>query len=176
MRTAGPLTPRVRRSARHCGDGRARGLGNTVAPTPVKLRAVREPARGQFIDTVAWVLIENGRILCARPRGKDVFFIPGGKREGVETDLQTLVREVAEELAVELTPESAAHVGTYEAAITDGHDTIVRMACYTADYRGVLTASSEIEALAWFGFGDRDLVPPVDQLLFDDLAAAGSLR
>jgi 8-oxo-dGTP pyrophosphatase MutT (NUDIX family) len=130
----------------------------------------------QLIDTVAWVLIEDGRILCARPRGKDVFFIPGGKREGAETDVETLVREVAEELSVDLAPESAAHVGTYEAAISDGHPTVVRMACYTADYRGVLTASSEIEALAWFGYRDRDLVPPVDQLLFDDLAAAGSLR
>lgn len=130
----------------------------------------------QLIDTVAWVLIENGRILCARPRGKDAFFIPGGKREGTETDVQTLVREVAEELTVELAAESAVHVGTYEAPVADGHATIVRMACYTADYRGVLTASSEIEALAWFGLGDRDLVPPVDRLLFDDLATAGSLR
>ncbi|KAF0846965.1 NUDIX hydrolase [Nocardia caishijiensis] len=127
----------------------------------------------QLIDTVAWVLIDNGRILCARPRGKDVFYIPGGKREGSETDLETLVREVAEELTVELSPETAVHVGTYEA---DDADVVVRMACYTAEYRGVLTASSEIEALAWFGFGDRDLVPPVDQLLFDDLAAAGALR
>ncbi|MFC4128307.1 NUDIX hydrolase [Nocardia rhizosphaerae] len=130
----------------------------------------------QLIDTVAWVLIEDGRILCARPRGKDVFFIPGGKREGAETDLQTLVREVAEELAVELEVATADHVGTYEAAVTDGHPTVVRMACYTAAYRGVLTASSEIDALAWFRYRDRDLVPPVDQLLFDDLAAAGALR
>ena len=130
----------------------------------------------KLIDTVAWVLIEDGRILCGRPRGKDVFFIPGGKREGAETDLQTLVREVAEELAVDIVADSAVHVGTYEAAVPGHEDTVVRMACYTADYRGVLTASNEIEALAWFGAADRDLVPPVDQLLFDDLAAAGSLR
>ncbi|MEV0684910.1 NUDIX domain-containing protein [Nocardia sp. NPDC050378] len=130
----------------------------------------------QLIDTVAWVLIDNGRILCARPRGKDVFYIPGGKREGAETDLETLVREVAEELTVELSAETAAHVGTYEAQVSHDENTVVRMACYTAEYRGVLTASSEIEALAWFGFGDRDLVPPVDQLLFDDLAASGALR
>ncbi|NKX86220.1 NUDIX domain-containing protein [Nocardia coubleae] len=130
----------------------------------------------QLIDTVAWVLIDNGRILCARPRGKDVFYIPGGKREGAETDLETLVREVAEELTVELSAETAVHVGTYEAPVSHDENTVVRMACYTAEYRGVLTASSEIEALAWFGFGDRDLVPPVDQLLFDDLAASGALR
>ncbi|MGW4367167.1 NUDIX hydrolase [Nocardia takedensis] len=126
-----------------------------------------------LIDTVAWVRVEAGRILCARPRGKDVFYIPGGKREGAETDLQTLVREIAEELTVALRPDTVAHVGTYEArddAVT------VRMSCYTADYTGTLSASSEIEEMAWFGYGDREAVPPVDQLLFDDLAAAGLLR
>ncbi|WP_084510435.1 NUDIX hydrolase [Nocardia lijiangensis] len=129
------------------------------------------------IDTVAWVRIEDGRILCARPCGKDIFYIPGGKREGAETDLQTLLREIEEELTVELVPETVRHVGTYEAAVHGPvSDVTVRMSCYTADYRGTLTISSEIEEMAWFGYADRPLVPPVDQLLFDDLAAAGLLR
>jgi 8-oxo-dGTP diphosphatase len=121
------------------------------------------------IDTVAWVRLEDGRILCGRPRGKDVFFIPGGKREGAETDLQTLLREIAEELTVALLPGTVRHVGTYEADQ-------VRMSCYTGDYQGILAASSEIEELAWFSYADRCRVPPVDQLLFDDLKTSGSLR
>ncbi|WP_405163942.1 NUDIX domain-containing protein [Nocardia sp. NBC_01499] len=129
---------------------------------------------GQLIDTVAWVRIEGGRILCARPRGKDVFYIPGGKREGAETDLQTLVREIEEELTVALLPETVAHVGTYEAV--HAPELVVRMSCYTADYHGILAASSEIEEMAWFSYADRSLVPPVDQLLFDDLVDAGRLR
>lgn len=129
---------------------------------------------GQLIDTVAWVRIEGGRILCARPRGKDVFYIPGGKREGVETDLQTLVREIEEELTVALLPETVTHVGTYEAV--HAPELVVRMSCYTADYHGTLAASSEIEEMAWFSYADRALVPPVDQLLFDDLVDAGRLR
>ncbi|MFB8275633.1 NUDIX hydrolase [Nocardia colli] len=129
---------------------------------------------GQLIDTVAWVRIEGGRILCARPRGKDVFYIPGGKREGAETDLQTLLREIEEELTVALLPETVAHVGTYEA--THGLAQVVRMSCYTADYHGTLAASSEIEEMAWFSYADRALVPPVDQMLFDDLVDAGRLR
>ncbi|WP_194813604.1 NUDIX domain-containing protein [Nocardia sp. XZ_19_385] len=129
-------------------------------------------AEQRLIDTVAWVRIEDGRILCARPRGKDVFYIPGGKREGTETDLQTLLREIEEELTVALLPDTVAHVGTYEAA---DNGLLVRMSCYTADYRGTLAASSEIDALAWFAYADRELVPPVDQLLFDDLVAAGQL-
>ena len=127
-----------------------------------------------FVDTVAWVRLDNGRILCARPRGKDIFYIPGGKREGAESDLQTLLREITEELAVELRPETVAHVGTYEAGQADG--AVVRMRCYSGDYTGTLTASGEIDELAWFGYADRPRVPPVDQLLFDDLRAAGQLR
>jgi 8-oxo-dGTP diphosphatase len=121
------------------------------------------------IDTVAWVRLEDGRILCGRPRGKDVFYIPGGKREGAETDLQTLLREITEELAVVLLPDTVRHVGTYEAGQ-------VRMSCYTGDYQGTLMASSEIDELAWFSYADRARVPPVDQLLFDDLQASGTLR
>jgi 8-oxo-dGTP pyrophosphatase MutT (NUDIX family) len=129
-----------------------------------------------LIDTVAWVRIEEGRILCARPRGKDVLYIPGGKREGAETDLETLVREIEEELTVLLDPETVVHAGTYEAGVPGLPDgTRVRMACYTADYRGELTPSSEIDEVAWLSYADRDLVPPVDQLLFDDLKAAREL-
>ncbi|WP_255952382.1 NUDIX hydrolase [Streptomyces odontomachi] len=129
-----------------------------------------------LIDTVAWVRIEDGRILCARPRGKDVFYIPGGKREGAESDLDTLLREIEEELTVHLDPGTVTHVGTYEAA-APGHPggSVVRMSCYTAEYRGTLAVSSEIEEIAWFSYAHRDLVPPVDQLLFDDLKAASQL-
>ena len=131
-----------------------------------------------LIDTVAWVRVEHGRILCARPRGKDVFYIPGGKREDGESDLQVLLREIAEELTVMLLPGTVRHAGTYEAAEPGGlpGEVIVRMSCYTGDYAGTLAASSEIDEIAWFSYADRPRVPPVDQLLFDDLNAAGELR
>ncbi|WP_216900372.1 NUDIX hydrolase [Nocardia alni] len=128
-----------------------------------------------LIDTVAWVLIDAGRILCARPRGKDVFYIPGGKREGAESDTETLLREIDEELTVALDSATVAHVGTYEAELPGPTPGSVRMACYTADYAGTLTPSAEIAELAWFTYADRYRVPPVDQLLFDDLVASGLL-
>ncbi|HEX4059455.1 MAG TPA: NUDIX domain-containing protein [Streptosporangiaceae bacterium] len=131
-----------------------------------------------LIDTVAWVRVEQGRVLCARPRGKDVFYVPGGKREAGETDLQVLLREIAEELTVTLLPETVRPVGTYEAHQPDGSapGALVRMSCYTGDYLGTLAASSEIEEIAWFSYADLPRVPPVDQLLFDDLKAARELR
>ena len=38
------------------------------------------------IDKIAWIRLEDGKILSTRSRGKDVYYIPGGKREPGETD------------------------------------------------------------------------------------------
>ena len=52
-----------------------------------------------LIDKIAWIRLADGKILSTRSRGKDVYYLPGGKREAGETDVQTLVREIREELA-----------------------------------------------------------------------------
>lgn len=128
------------------------------------------------ILTVAWVRVEDGRILCARSRGRDAFYIPGGKLEPGETELDALLREIKEELAVDLVPETVRGFGTYQAQAHGQADgVVVVMSCYTADYEGRPAASGEIEELGWLGYADRELVAPVDQLLFDDLLAAGQL-
>ncbi|EGJ74956.1 putative MutT-family protein [Streptomyces sp. Tu6071] len=128
-----------------------------------------------LIDTVAWVRVEDGRVLCARPRGKDVFYVPGGKREPGESDVDVLLREAEEELTVRLDAASARHLGTYEAEVPESPGTRVRMSCWTAEHSGDIAPSSEIEEIAWFTLADRAEVPPVDRLLFDELARWGLL-
>lgn len=129
-----------------------------------------------LIDTVAWVHLRDGLILGARTRGKDLFYIPGGKRHEGESDEQTLLREVEEELTVSILPGSVAHVGTYEAPVdARSPGRMVRMACYTGEYRGTLAAAGEIAEIAWLSYSDRDRVPPVDLLVFDELHADGRL-
>ncbi|MGN9778077.1 NUDIX hydrolase [Micromonospora sp. H33] len=129
------------------------------------------------IDKVAWIRLENGAILSSRSRGKDVYYLPGGKREPGESDLDTLTREIREELSVAIVPESAEHLGTFHAQ-AHGHaaGTTVRMTCYTADYRGILEPDSEIEEIAWLTYRDRQRVSPVDQLIFDHLKETARLR
>ncbi|MFG1681994.1 NUDIX domain-containing protein [Nonomuraea sp. NPDC049269] len=128
------------------------------------------------IDKIAWVHLEDGKILSTRSRDKDVYYIPGGKREPGETDLDTLIREIDEELAVAIIPASATHFGSFQAQ-AHGHanGVTVQMTCYTADYRGTPTPSSEIEEVTWLTYADRDRVSPVDQLIFDHLHQTGRL-
>ncbi|SCG56402.1 ADP-ribose pyrophosphatase YjhB, NUDIX family [Micromonospora echinaurantiaca] len=130
-----------------------------------------------YVDKIAWIRLEDGRVLSTRSRGRDVWYLPGGKREPGETDLATLCREIAEELSVVVLPESAVHVGTFTAQ-AHGHSagTMVRMTCYSAEYRGTLRAANEIAEVGWLGYADRHRVSPVDQLIFDHLRASAGLR
>src|SRR3954469_18113122 len=129
-----------------------------------------------FIDKVAWVHLEKRRLLVARNAGRDRFYLPGGKREAGESDVETLVREVDEELLVAIDPTTAVHVGTFEAladARTDG--LVVRLTCYSAAHTGTLAPSREIEEIRWLAAGDGDLVSAVDRLVLEHLQDAGLL-
>jgi 8-oxo-dGTP pyrophosphatase MutT (NUDIX family) len=129
------------------------------------------------IDKIAWLQLRDGRILSTRSRGKSVFYLPGGKREPGESDAETLIREIREELTVEIVPASIEPAGVFEAQ-ADGHTAglVVRMTCYTADFAGTLSASSEIDEVAWLGYEDRDRVSAVDKIIFDHLLETGLLH
>lgn len=129
------------------------------------------------IDKIAWVHLEGGRVLSTRSRGKDVYYLPGGKREPGETDLDTLVREIDEELAVAIVPATARRLGVFQAQ-AHGHadGVLVRMTCYTAEHRGTPVPSAEVEELAWLTHRDQDRVSPVDRVIFDHLRRTGLLR
>jgi 8-oxo-dGTP diphosphatase len=128
------------------------------------------------IDKIAWIRFHEGRILGARSRGKDVYYLPGGKREPGESDVETLAREIAEELDVVISPDSVKHAGTFQAQ-ADGRDSgvEVRMTCYTADYEGTLKPSSEIEEFAWLAYADRDRVSAVNRIIFEHFHRSGEL-
>ena len=130
----------------------------------------------RIIDKVAWLRIEDGRVLSTRSHGKDVFYFPGGKREPGESDLDTLVREIAEELTVAVDPATAVPAGVFEAR-AHGHteDVLVRMTCYTADYTGELAPAAEIAEVVWLTYADRDRTSPVDRIIFDHLREKGLL-
>ncbi|NBH02928.1 NUDIX domain-containing protein [Amycolatopsis sp. SID8362] len=128
-----------------------------------------------MIDKIAWLHPLDGRILSTRSRGKDVYYLPGGKREPGESDAETLIREIHEELDVAIVPGSITPAGVFEAEAHGHAGTPVRMTCYTAEYSGTLKASSEIEEVAWLTYADRDRVSAVDQLIFDHLHETGQL-
>ena len=123
-----------------------------------------------LIDKLAWIEIQDNRILLTRSYGKDKYYIPGGKRELGETDEQALTREISEELSVAIDESSLKFVGIFEAqAHGQPEGVFVKMTCYSGGYTGELKASAEIKAIRWFAYSDKDQVVGVDKLIFDHL-------
>ena len=128
------------------------------------------------VDALAWVRIEERRLLAVRSVGKSAFYLPGGKREAGESDLDALLREVREELTVSLLPDTVVGVGTYRAPAHDyPAGTSVDLVCYSGDFEGEIKAAAEIEEVAWLGIEDLERCAPAVRLVMEELQERGEL-
>ena len=131
----------------------------------------------KIIDKIAWIYTKDGKILSTLSRGKSVFYIPGGKREENETDEQTLVREIKEELDVDIVLDTVKYLGVYEAQSDGAEEGVkVKMTSYIGDYVGELKASSEIERFEWLSMSDINKVSAVDKIIYLDLFSRGMIE
>lgn len=137
----------------------------------------RATTKLKLIDKIALLYIRDKKVLGSRSKGKDTFYFPGGKREGKETDIETLVREIKEEMNVDIIPSSVKYYGVFEAqAHGKAEGIVVKMTCYTADFDGDMIASNEIEELRWFGKEGAVKSSPVDKLIYTDLLNKGLIE
>jgi len=129
-----------------------------------------------MLDVVAWVHIVDGKMLAVRARGRDLLYLPGGKREAGEGDWAAISREVREELSVELDPLTFRPLGVVHAPAHDQPEHAhVRMACFTAAFRGRLRPSGEVDELRLVSMGERDLLAPAARAALDLAADSGLL-
>ena len=129
------------------------------------------------IDKIALIYIKDKKILTTLSKGKDTYYLPGGKREKNEKDEDTLVRECKEELTIDIDINSIKYYGTFEAqAHGKAEGIIVKMTCYIANFTGKIQPSSEIQEVRWLEYNDLDLISPVDRLIFKDLFENGLIK
>lgn len=129
------------------------------------------------IDKVALIYVKNGKVLTTLSKGKDTYYMPGGKREPGESDNETLIREIKEELSVDVIEDTIRFYGTFEAqAAGKAEGILVTMTCYMAEFTGTLCSSAEIDKFDWFDCKDIDRVSIVDKLIFKDLHDNGYIN
>ena len=122
----------------------------------------------EIIDKLGWIYIKDKKLLGARSKGKNVYYIPGGKREQRETDKEALIREIKEELDIELIPKSLRFINKFKAqAHGQSEGIILQMTCYSADFIGGINASSEIEEVTWLTHKDKKWATPMIKIILD---------
>ncbi len=83
------------------------------------------------IYKVAGVIIKDKKHLLGRAIGKDFFIEPGGKIEARETAAQALIRELEEELNIEVRETDLEEFGTFYAPAAGKEHLMLRMDVFT---------------------------------------------
>lgn len=128
--------------------------------------------------TAGFVCMRDDALLLVQPRGKPVYYLPGGQIDGTETAEQALHRELREELDVGVVDTTLSYFCEVQApawGFDDGR--LFTMHCYTGELDGTPRPSSEIERLAWFTaaqYAQLSHQAPAVCRLFELLAGSGN--
>lgn len=124
------------------------------------------------VSAVAFVR-EDGDVLTVRKRGTSRFMLPGGKPEPGESPAEAAVREVREEIGIDVVVGDLRLLGAWEADAANEPGHVLDATVYTAALTGIPIAAAEIAELRWSDPADPlgDLAP----LLRDRVIPALSL-
>ncbi|MFC6705281.1 NUDIX hydrolase [Flexivirga alba] len=116
----------------------------------------------------------EGRVLTVRKSGTEMFMFPGGKLEPGEHAVDAAVREVGEELDIQVRADDLRMVGTFssDAANEPGHT--VTATVYEHAYVPVAAPAAEIAELRWPDLSSEapaDLAPLLALSVFPALRA-----
>lgn len=103
----------------------------------------------KVIRIAAGLLVDaDGLALVVRKQGAAVFMQPGGKIEPGESAATALVRELAEELGLDVAPESLKPLGRFSAPAANELGFIVEAEVFRVPYAGDARPGAEIAEIA----------------------------
>ncbi|GAA3592207.1 NUDIX domain-containing protein [Gibbsiella greigii] len=112
-----------------------------------------------MIHCASLAYIESGKVLLVRVRENTLWYFPGGKVAVGETPSTALIRELSEELNINVKPADIRFLTEITGPNHDGSDT-VRLYIYTLDELPPCRPGSEVREIRWFTLLDENLMAP----------------
>lgn len=105
--------------------------------------------------------VKNNYILLVKVRNNEKYYLPGGKIEANENNLDALIRELKEELNIKLSKETFKFVCSVEDVAYPDNQNSVLLNCYYSDVSNYdLIKSNEITDIKMLSFEDKHLMAP----------------
>lgn len=99
----------------------------------------------------AIIIDEQDRMLLVRKRGTHFFMQPGGKIESSESPITALMRELSEELQIQISEQDTHFVGQFtDVAANEPGCTLIAEIFLVRAYAGTLAPAAEIEEIVWY--------------------------
>lgn len=110
------------------------------------------------IHKAGGIILENRRLLVERSKNREHFICPGGSIEDGESAKQALVRELKEEVQLEVLEDDLEDFGDFYAkAATDNTKTIQMTVFKVKSYRGQIKPDCEVEEIKWVDSQDKNI-------------------
>lgn len=120
----------------------------------------------------AVALVRDRRVLMVTARGRDVYYMPGGKVDAGESAAQAAAREAREEVALILDADELTElfeVRTQAHGEPDGR--MVHMTVFRGETTAEPEPSAEVGAIHWVTTADADRCPPAGRAVLERLTA-----
>lgn len=142
-----------------------------------KITPLQAPPATCPLPTAGLLVINQDKILLAYSKNKQAWYLPGGKIDPGETPVQSLVREIEEELQVVLSASELRFCFHISApAFGEAGHIIMEQDCFLGPVSAQYKASSEVGAIRFFSLEAYTMQAPVVPgvlIAFKQLQAAG---
>lgn len=103
------------------------------------------------LPTAGLLVINNNKLLLAFSKNKKAWYLPGGKIDAGETSIQSIQREIKEELNIDLNTDLLkfyCHITAI--AYGEENNMLMEQDCFIYEHNEEITPANEIEAVKYF--------------------------